>query len=221
MTISVGASVSNTVTTSGTGSAVIGTVTTQASGSTFVMFFDSYAASAFVGSDNKGNTYTLYNSYQVNTPDGIASACYVCQNGTGGSGHAFSVANNTSATIDAYVIEIVGGQTSGITDQFFGSGGGSSPYNAPVTTTSANELILSYLTSNGAATTVTFNGSFTSLLTISNGAVGYRVVSATGTYDPACTQTATGRTNLITASFIQLSGGSAPGPLPRRLFILP
>ena len=215
MTIAIGASVYTTGSYSGT-TLTSAAQTTQATGSTFVIGAYCYTASVtFTMSDSKSNAYSLLGSQQNNTSDGISLAWYACVNGAGGSGHTFNIDCSVHTALFWYGIEIVGGGlTSGIVDQTYGNTGFlGNPTPGPVTTTQANELILSLFTNNGTAITITPGNSFGTLLSDADSALMYRVVSSTGTYDPSVSFAPSGgRTQIITASFQAAAGGPAQVP---------
>lgn len=212
MTIAVGASVYTGGTYTGT-TLNSAAQTTQASGSSFAVFCIGPSPVTFTPSDSKVNAYTLQGTQQNNTSDGTAIALYLAQNGVGGSGHTFGMDMSVHAGVTWFAAEITGGATSGILDQFYGNWGTlGDPMPGPVTTTSANELILAMFQNNGTtATALTPGAGFGAVITnLSAGNIlASRVVSATGTYDPSITFAPSGgRTQIITASFIAASSGS-------------
>lgn len=59
--------------------------------------------------------------------------------------------------------------------------------NLSTTTTNENDLLLACYRASGTPTTFAWNGSYSSVQAVSGMQTGYRIVSATGTYDPAPT----------------------------------
>ncbi len=182
-------------------------VTTAASGSTFVIGI-AYPNSDTVTSvtDSKSNTYTLIQQV-ADVGDGLKVALYYCQNGVGGSGHTASLKISSTDPKAIYFTEILGAATTSVLDQNSGILDTATPFDSPVTTTQANELVYTLLVSSNATASVTWNGGFTGLDSdvsgvLSGSANATRVVAATGTYSPAATTSAGGNAVVMTASFV-------------------
>ena len=198
-----------------TNTTTTGAVTTAASGSSFVIAV-SYPNSDTITtvSDSKGNTYTLIRQV-ADAGDGVKGAWYLCTNGTGGASHTGSVQISATDPKTVYFCEITGGATASLTDQESGVLDTSTPFDSSITTTNADDLILTFCVSNNATATITLNGGF-GTVDSENAAVDYatklgsRVVSATGSYSPAATASAGGNMIVLTASFKALAGGASP-----------
>lgn len=211
MTIAIGKSTAASGSTSTSTALTTSAVTTQATGSTFVIFCIAMGQSGTTFqsiTDSKGNTYTLRGTQQNNASDLTSMAMYECVNGSGGASHTASFKTATSlGSSQIHFIEITGGKTAGIDDQTNGVAAVNSPYACPVTTTQPNELVLNANIGNTNTITFTANGGFSNLTSTSWSATCYRVVTTTGTYDPAPTITGSSRSSVITASFIQDAAG--------------
>jgi hypothetical protein len=83
------------------------------------------------------------------------SRFYYCENGTGGSSHTFTVTPASSQFCAIYALEITGGALAAILDQSNENVDATSAYTSPsITTTQANEALISFLmcdASNGTA----------------------------------------------------------------------
>lgn len=212
----------NTFTTSTTTSGI----TTQASGSTFVVCVQTNRAgdpihvSSIV--DSKGNTYTLATSDNPGYAGDILLAAYVCVNGTGGASHTVTATFDEQATNTVWFVEITGADTSspadGVAHTTGGGTAGTSMPGVTVTTTNANDLILSFLGTYGFDTgtvTITANtGSgwaiIDSILTGSvsrHGASSYVVKSSTGSYADTYTSNSTDGFSVLTLAFKAASAG--------------
>lgn len=171
--------------------------TTQSSGSILVI------GAAWEGdstpptiSDSKSNSYTLIGSAEQASSYPSYGAIWYCENATGGSSHTFTV-NKTNSYASIFVLEITGGALSGSLDQENAAASDtSSPVTSgTITTTSANQILIGFTSlSCFAATTITANNSFTKQLEITStsswqGALAYRIVSSTGTYEADFTVT--------------------------------
>jgi hypothetical protein len=203
-------------------------ITTAASGSSFLVFpvyvTGNLAASTPI-TDSKGNTYTAIGTEITNGGIGISCRPYLCTNGTGGAGHTFTMANAGTSIASMMAVEITGGLTASLLDQYVASVVSSGPpYNQPVTTSAqADELVLALGISNSSAATVnyTVGGSFTKQQEQTDGAtvvsmcLASRVVSATGSYDPAWNPSAGTTVTAITLSLkAAAAGGSTATATP-------
>ena len=166
--------------------------------------------------DNFSNTYTQIGIEQNNSGQGIRCNLYACANGAGGAGHQWTqVFADRFSPMACYAFEVTGAALSGILD-VVAQGNTGATFNFPVTTTNANDLVVSIFRGNSASGVITANGSFTLLDSAANTmttGVMTRIVSATGTYDPAPTITLNSATCWITASFKEASTIAIPAPM--------
>lgn len=203
-----------------------GGVTTQASGSTFVICVQSTRAGDPIHvssiTDNKGNTYTLRTSDNPGYNGDILLAAYTCVNGTGGAGHTATVLFDEQSTHNIFFIEITGADTTAPADGVAATSGGGSAGTSwagiAVTTTNANDLILSFAGSYGFDTgTITLSantGAGWAILdsivvgTVSrHAASSYIVKSSTGSYADTYTASTTDGFSALTLAFKAASGG--------------
>lgn len=188
--------------------------TTNATGSSFLYACQSFNSVVFTPTDSKGNAYSIVGSQQNDASDGNGCAFYLCPNGVGGAGHVFNLGLSASAGLSFYVLEITGsGLVLGsILDQFYGNTGLlGNPVTGPVTPTANNELVVSFLQSNGGSTVViTPTNGFTKILNDNASALMVKVVSGglgvVQDADPGFTPSG-GRTSIMTASFFPATGG--------------
>lgn len=220
MAIAVGVSDSNLLTV-GSNTNTSGAVTTQATGSSFVVFTINYGDDNVTSvTDSKSNTYSRISVELDNPGDGFYVGAWLCENGTGGASHTATLTTAGTALSAIYFLEITGGLTSGLVDVFnavVDSDGGDG-FDAPVTPTAGNRLLLSYITVNAEAPTVTYSGagqSFTSVLAETDGSSGLsgqvaqRTVAANGStaYGPAFTTSAGGRASVFTIALKEAAAG--------------
>ena len=219
--------------TSLTTAAPAGNTTT---GSTFVImvFTGGTVAASTPVQDSFSNTYTLKASAAV-----IFGAqhvyCYVCPNGTGGASHTATVNFSASASGGIFFAEVTGAATSSYdtSGTISNNGAGATQSGASVTTTNANDLILSMLCTNGTGDTITDSTGWNQIIEsmgfgaggAANGALSYIVESATGTYsDTYGISGASDATGGVTVALKAGSGGGSvqiPAPIdptfmPRR-----
>lgn len=206
-------------------STTTGAVTTTASGSSFVIAV-CYPNSDTITSvtDSKSNVYSLIRQV-ADAGDGFKAAWYLCENGVGGASHTGTVQISATNPKTVYFCEITGGALSSLTDQESGVLDTSSPFDSSITTTNANDLILTFVVSNNATATITLSGGFATVDSENAGAVdfatnlGSRVVSSTGSYSPAATASAGGNAVVLTAGFKALAAATttlAPPPHAQR-----
>lgn len=220
MAIAVGASDSNLLAASAA-TVTTAPVTTAASGSSFVVFSINFGDDNVASvTDSKGNTYTRIGVELDNAGDGFYMGAWQCTNGTGGASHTATLTLNGSTICGLYFIEITGGLTSGLVDvsnSAVDSDSGDGGFDAQVTPTAGNRLLLSFITGNGGGT-VTYDGtaqSFTSVTAETSGAdsmsgqVAQRVVAANGStaYGPAFTASAGGRASVFTIALKEAAAG--------------
>lgn len=97
---------------SAAGTRTTSSVNTQASGSSFLIFILSNTNGPTV-SDSMGNSYSTVDTAQGgNIGTFLYLCCYLCENGSGGTGHTFSSTN----CYNIFAIEIVGGVTTSLVD---------------------------------------------------------------------------------------------------------
>ena len=174
--------------------------TTTASGSGFIVaaqIENTVSFSATAITDSKSNTYTQIGSTISQT--GQKSAWFVCDNGTGGSSHTWTVNTTGTNYITAYVVEITTTNGAGITlAQNTGKQDASSPFTSgSITTTTADAMLVAFLAGNSGSNPATHAEStgFTIRADQTNGpadwsgALATFLKSATGTYDSSWTET--------------------------------
>ncbi|HEX2672962.1 MAG TPA: hypothetical protein VHM25_18905 [Polyangiaceae bacterium] len=212
MTIAVGGSGKASVT--GVASAATSSTTTSATGSTFVIpAVIDFSTSFGVVDDNMGNTFTQVGSEIVFNASGGRARLYQCVNGAGGAGHIATIRTAAASDIGGALIEITGGATVTPLDQNGGRNDTASPFTlaAGLTTTQANELLLSFLAGNSGSNPATHAESGIGSMTIqqqeTNGAtrwpwaVATKVVSATGTFNPSWTESGASNSAVFLATF--------------------
>lgn len=201
MTIAVGANTYQTGTYTTGNPVAAPSINTSASGSSFIVFAVGFQSGlSFTVGDNKGNNgnYIQQGTVSSDTLDGISMGCYLCTNGTGGSGHVVNLSTTVNGVgVAFYVAEITGGAISSLVDVINGCNEGflGTPTSNPVTTTNANDLILCCLQNNTTTlTSITPANGFTlvnSDLTTGNGLMQL-LVSSAGIYDPNPNRSPTG-----------------------------
>lgn len=201
-----------------------GTITTQVSGSSFLVgTMCGNVAGTSCWSDNMGNTYTAVGTEQNNSGQGIRCQMYICNNGVGGAGHQWTQVFADRFTIAAcYAVEITGAALTSILD-VVAQGNTTTPFNFPVTTVNANDMVVSIFRALPASAAITANGSFTLLDSAANSFTSglmYRSVTAAGAYDPAPTIASGTASCWITASFKEASGIAIPAPMIHRRNVL-
>jgi len=183
--------------------ATTGSVTTAASGSTFVICTNTKSQTISSVTDSKGNTYvqkasgTLFNTANI----------YVCDGGTGGSGHTATLTMSAADSFCFFFIELTGAANPSVDVTGNGSNNDSgltTVTGASVTTTFAPDLILSLIGCFGSTATITDSGTGFAFVDkdvtdgVPAGAVSYAIKSATGTYSDTYTQ-GTGNFNSFAA----------------------
>ncbi len=197
MTVSVGQS--GQFNTTGASSVTSGTVTTQASGSTFIIATQCISTNTInTPTDSKGNTYVSMGSAQNFYIGGGHCQLFSCVNGVGGAGHTFTTSMNVSGFMVSYFLEALNVDTTSPIEAYAVTAGDSvSPYETTSgTTTSTDELLVSYIAENGSGTAsyvessgFTVNAQQSDETLNYSGAIGSRVVSSTGTWTPSWTRT--------------------------------
>lgn len=191
---------------------------TTTTGSTFVVVACKYgAAGATSVTDSKSNSYTQIGTDYTN---GATINVWKCENGTGGASHT---ATATAASSDWWWVAFIeiSGAAAASQDQLVDfTNDTSSPFTSGTTgtTAQANELILAALYSDNysGADSWTWGNSFTELATgiefgrYGNMAVGYRIVSSTGTYQSSVTTT--GSPSNVTTLIVTFKEAGGGGP---------
>ena len=225
MTIAVGQSTKGALVNS-TSDVVTGSVTTAATGSSFYIGVITSGAVPAITSvyDAKGNTYTRIN-VSVSS-GGVRVDEYLCTNGTGGSGHTFSVSYGGSTSYaEIFAIEITGGASASLIDQVNHATGNTVPLNSGNAVLGAvpgtGELILSlfWTANNVSGMTFTDSGSPGTTVVQSQtdgtllnpaGCVGSAVVSVNGTYSTNWTDAGAVKNRIVTINtFVGPSGQGA------------
>lgn len=170
--------------------------------------------------DNMGNgSYTRLGTYYdtYGWP-----AIFVCYNGTGGSGHTATLTQTNAGAIAGYLVEITGCAASPLDQLSDWTADTDSPWLSGTTgtTTQAAELILAAASLNPATAdgTITWGNNFSDLnqqsavAALGQWGLGYRIVSATGTFQSSLTTDATTVSRCVTlvATFkAESAGGGA------------
>jgi hypothetical protein len=121
-------------------------VNTQPTGSTFFVLIVEATKQDAVPTDNKGNTYTKVTPTIVNSGESFAGTLWWCQNGSGGSGHTWTL-SSTEGFPALLAVEVVGAVTSGAVDAVAGQSiNGGPPWASPsITSTVANDILLGFV----------------------------------------------------------------------------
>jgi hypothetical protein len=165
--------------------------TTQVAGSTFVVFTAGTSGSVTSVTDNKGNTYAQKASGNFNGTNQWMTA-WVCENGTGGSGHTVTVNYGSTSSNGAAFVEVLNGAGLDVISAVADT-------SVPSITTTGNDAVLSFTAGPNFTTYTAVSDTFGNILTSSlagatNGvefAVGGKIqtspgsVSDTFTYTPA------------------------------------
>lgn len=187
-------------TSSGIGTGATPSVTTQASGSTFLAFAADIYETFGTVTDSKGNTYTPLGAQQNWTLAGTGwtgnMRGWICENGTGGSGHTLSIAGS-SADTQKYFIEVTGGLTSGALDinNFSTIGTTANPaLSGSATPAQADEILVALCAGDFNPSAYSWNNSFTKIADLSPGSfigssTAYRVVSSITSYQASVNRT--------------------------------
>lgn len=192
-------------------------VTTQATGSILVVGAIWETAAFTSITDSKSNSYTQIGTEQ--TIGGFKARLYYVENATGGSSHTFTLTTgggNIFGTVLA--LEVIGGATASSLDQSNQQTDSASPFTSPsITTTNANDILVSACMSDGIANPMDFAEStgFTVNITRNSGAsfypmaLGTRIVSSTGSYNSSWTTASGANAAVFIASFKELAGAGA------------
>jgi uncharacterized repeat protein (TIGR02543 family) len=180
---------------SGTSPMTTPAVTTRASGSLILVQVLTQNTGTFAGlTDNKGNTYVNVGGARTYVGGGAGSYLFKAENAVGGAGHTWSLiktAGYQSNEATIFVVEITGAPASNAIDgwTYLGS---SSYGSAPVATTAANGLLVSFwgpADYNGSNNTYTPPAGWTKLNAIENpvshnsGASAWRSTPTANSYD--------------------------------------
>ena len=166
------------------------TVTTQASGSSFWICAAVPTGISVSASDGKSNTYIQTGSTISNFDSATDFYRFKSINGTGGSGHTFSISLGAVPAFDSLWAVEIKNSTGGV-DQQNAQVTSVSPFDSPsVTTGTANEVILGCAIDNStatgdnftAATTYTLLDQITDGTQFATGASIGKAISSTGTF---------------------------------------
>lgn len=192
-----------------------GGVTTAATGSTFVIFvaITGGATISATPTDSFGNTYTLTTSL---TGFFFASEniyAYTCINGSGGAAHTATAVPSASTAMAVGFVELTGVGSIDVSNSLNnGNSASTSAPGASVTTTNANDLILSFIAlSNGGGSTISDSAAWNSLFnnsnpagadaTIQSCASSYQVETSTGTFSDSYTLSPSNNSGGLTIAF--------------------
>lgn len=200
-------------------------VNTQPSGSAIIVALAWRQTQTFSGlADNKGNTYTLIGS-EVLSGSWERSRLYYCENAIGGADHQWTLTLGGSTEKTVLVLEITGGQTSGILDQAARAYDTTEPFASGLTpnTTQANELLVAFCAGGaGNPETWTMDASaspssgWTERVKEANGntywagTVWTAYVTATGQYGAAFNEANGTEGAVHIATFKEAAGGGGP-----------
>lgn len=167
--------------------------------------------------DAAGNTFVTASARVLQTGAGSAETWYA-KNVAGNASDQVTVNLSTTDSPDIFVIQYSGLDTASPLDNVaIGSGAnGTALSTSNVTTTAANEVLVSFAGANG---TLTAGTNYTIVDTAAAGkrADQDRTVSSTGTYNATATASASGAWIINLATF--KAAGGAP-PAPKRLLLL-
>lgn len=172
--------------------------TTATSGSALYIAVDFQPSQSFTSvTDSKGNTWTQIGAEVADGSNIVATRRYRCANATGGTNHTFTLTCANSGVCGIAFVEMTTTNGNGVTfDQQAAQADTVTAFVSPnVTTTVADEMLLSMFTAQGGGGTYnhTAGNSFTLIDEITDGAshfpiaTSYRVVTATGTYNASWT----------------------------------
>ena len=180
-----------------TSSLATGSVNTQATGSTFIVGVHNTDAGALTGlSDNKGNTYTPLGDEIGADP---ASRLYICEDGTGGSGHIVTATFSPAQAAVVLFLEITSADP--LDQNAAAKIDSASPFTSnSITPTAATATLISYIAGDSGSNPATMAEStgFTIAQQETNassfwaGALAYREVSAIAAYSSSWTQSGAG-----------------------------
>lgn len=204
----------------------------QASGSTFYVWAVWDSSGTFTSVvDSKSNSYTIVGSEL--TVGTMKARLYKCVNGTGGASHTatFTV---SAGDITLFLVEATGCDTVSPVDQSDRRTDSASPYTlaAGLTTTQANELLLTFLCGDSGANPATHAetglGSSTIAVEETNGsanwtgAVAWSYKTSTGTFNPSWTESSNTNACVALETLKEATGGAAgSGPNPRTIWVMP
>lgn len=224
MTIAMGATIAPAVNLAGLAVTSVG-VTTSATGSIFGAFVAELQTSVVV-TDNKGNgTYPIVG---VRTLGFSNWSIYAIPNGAGGAGHTFTATTvGASPGVEIYPFEITGGVLVTPVDSISSPQWNSTAHSdatpfvsANIVTSNANCLLLALFSSftNSGTETLSWNNSFSPYSADGSssdfsGGVGFRVVSAAGTYNGSVTSSGGGTNQGAMAVVAFKAAGGAAAPL--------
>lgn len=206
-----GTGTGNTATT-GSGTSSTANVTFAA-----LVSWDVTAGTITTRTDNKGNTYTPVGTPQADTIGGQLQ-WFVCQNGTGGTGHTFTFTTANPSYPTVHLIQIVSTVTYPVLDRTVqGQDTVGLPWDALATgtLTQAIELILGGCAGQGGAAAYTSgNGTILSqepdVSSYWTSAVSLHAVTSTASYSPSFSKSDAGgstKAGLAHITFYEAAGG--------------
>lgn len=210
-----------TATAIGASSVTTASITTT-TGNLFVVNGGTYSSTSFAATpvtDNKSNGYTQ--GPADSTDGGSRCGQYYKTNGSGGSGHTFTVSLASAGDCGVTALEFSNEDTSSPFDQ--SAGGGeitdttTHTSNTTGTTTQANEiLVFGFCTGDNAGASLTGSSGWTVPTNgyADSGGVdiggGYQIVSATGTYTASCISATLCRSAMVIGTYKEATGGGGP-----------
>jgi hypothetical protein len=194
-----------------------GSINTSATGA-FVIWVRDYSPSITTVTDNKGNTYT---QIDATTVFGAGWWLGVCRNGVGGTGHKPLVTKSTGDFFAVGLEEYSGVDTSALDGTPTVVTDTATPYDSPLTTGNANDLIVTHGASNSVSTTCNYTpGTGFTLATGATSTVGTnglstgvmtQHVTATGTYGGNFTMSSGSQARVVTFAFKDAGGATLAG----------
>ena len=185
-----------------------------------VVFFDTGSFVSFA--DSHSNTYTQVGT-EATSINGAKVRRYLCESGVGDASHTFTLNITPAGSIVVFPIAITGAAATALDQAATPNDDSASPYvSNSVTTTQANELLVSCTCDEGgsAGTTHTEGTGFTVLTEYTDGTsmntscIATRSVSSTGSYNSSFTLGAAVSASLVTLdTFKELVASSVIQPM--------
>lgn len=207
----------STLTTSG--------VSTSATGSTFVLIVQ--VKGSISGTtpilDSKGNTYTLKTTNTSGGFGNISQYIYVCDNCTGGTGHTATTNFAAAASGSLNFVEVTGAANPSYdTSTTMGSNSALNTIpGAAITTTNANDLILSTIFTYSGGETINDTAHWNSIIDVTNtvgggngivtNALSDQIETSTGTYQDTYVISLTGDYSGGVTIALKAAGGGGGG----------
>ncbi len=223
MSLSVDAAATVKASSASSSSLTTAAITTQATGSGLVVDVSWFSVATFVSLlDNKGNALPQLGSFVNSSANAVRNGRFYQANAVGGAGHTFTLTISSAQPCTIYAQEIKTTNGAGLTiDQTATvTEDSASPYTSQaITTTIANEILVAFHGDDpiSGTATHTVGNSFTLSQEETDGDarftgwVGYRIVSATGTYNTTNTQTGSINSTIPFLSSFSEAPSSGPG----------